>query len=418
MTRGDFGTTRLAKTASELDLPLDDVVILLACNELFVPYLSVALQSISEHASPERRYDVVVLSSNLSDESMRTLHAQVTRSNFGIGFLDAMAALGEIKLPRHGHFACETYYRLLAPEMLDHVDKAIYMDSDLVVLCDLAELYDTDVTGYLLAATRDADTAGQCAGYDAAILPYLRDEVGLEDPYGYFQAGVLVMNLEEFRRLHPACRSIEIAASKHWHWLDQDVLNLLAKGDYYRLDTSWNTLMDWQHLRRSHIVAQAPEAIRREYDVARANPRVVHYAGPDDLAVALSPLRHGRVLLGLCVALALPRRAATPPARIVAHAAGPAQTPASVRVVQDRHACGRLPAAAGHAPTRGDYRRLQEARRQPDVGGVGAHAIRQQRWAVGHTPCTVAHRPSQQQRAPAKMSQGPERRERLLGVYA
>lgn len=282
MTKGTYGVSRLAKTASELDLPLDDVVILLACNELFVPYLSVALQSISEHASPDRRYDVVVLSSNLSDESMCTLHDQVTRDNFGIGFLDAMAALGDIKLPRHGHFACETYYRLLAPEMLDRVDKAIYMDSDLVVLHDLAELYDTDVTGYLLAATRDADTAGQCAGYDAAIYPYLRDEVGLKDPYDYFQAGVLVMNLEEFRRRHTAGTSIEVAASKHWHWLDQDVLNLLAEGHYYRLDTSWNTLMDWQHLRRSHIVAQAPEAIRQDYDRARSNPRVVHYAGPDD----------------------------------------------------------------------------------------------------------------------------------------
>lgn len=281
-TSGTYGHPQLATTASQLELPLDDVVILFACNELFVPYISVALQSIIDHASPDRRYDAVVLSNNLSPQSMQTLHDQVTRDNFGIGFLNAIAALGDVKLPRHGHFAVETYYRLLAPELLDHLDKAIYMDGDLVALHDIAELYDIDIDGHLLAATRDADTAGQCAGYDAAIYPYLRDEVGLEDPYEYFQAGVLVMNLKEFRRQHPAGRSIEIAASKHWHWLDQDVLNLLAQGNYYRLDTSWNTLMDWQHLRRSHIVAQAPQAIQDEYDAARANPRVVHYAGPDD----------------------------------------------------------------------------------------------------------------------------------------
>lgn len=281
-TRGDYGSVQLATTASQLKLPLDDVVILLACNELFVPYISVALQSIIDHANPERRYDVVVLSNNLSDHSMEILHAQATRANFGIGFLNAIAALGDIKLPRHGHFAVETYYRLLAPELLDHVDKAIYMDGDLVALCDVAELYDTNVDGYLLAATRDADTAGQCAGYDAAILPYLHDEVGLPDPYDYFQAGVLVMNLDEFRRRHPTGKSIELAASKHWHWLDQDVLNHLAAGRYRKLDTSWNTLMDWQHLRRSHIVAQAPAEIQAEYDAARSHPRVVHYAGPDD----------------------------------------------------------------------------------------------------------------------------------------
>ena len=86
-------------------------------------------------------------------------------------------------LPHHGHFRPETYYRLLAPSLLPNVEKAIYLDSDLVVCGDLAELFDVDVTGHLLAATRDADTIGQIDGYDPSVASYLKNELGMCEVY-------------------------------------------------------------------------------------------------------------------------------------------------------------------------------------------------------------------------------------------
>jgi lipopolysaccharide biosynthesis glycosyltransferase len=272
----------LARTSSELDLPFSDVTIIFAANEFFVPYLSVALQSIVENISPDRRYDIVVLSHDLTQRSIWALHNQVTSDNVGIGFLDAQEALGDIELPSHGHFRLETYYRLLAPELLPTVSKAIYLDCDLVVMDDLAKLYDTDVTGYLLAATQDADTIGQAAGYEPAVNKYLLEEVGLAEATDYLQAGVLVMNLDEFRAQQPTAKLLEVAASRHWQWLDQDTLNHIVRGHYKRVDMSWNVLMDWKHLRRTHIIAQAPAYVQAEYETAREHPRIIHYAGPDD----------------------------------------------------------------------------------------------------------------------------------------
>ena len=198
--RNPLSSTMLASTSEDLDLPLDDVVVVFACSENFVPYLSVAVQSIIENASLTRRYDIVVLTRDISPASMITLTRQAKSDNVGIGFLDVDAALGDIKLPHHGHFRPETYYRLLSPQLLPNVDKAIYLDSDLIVCDDVAKLYDVDVRGYKLAATRDADTIGQIDGYDATVGPYLKNELGMSDPHDYFQAGVLLMNLAELRR--------------------------------------------------------------------------------------------------------------------------------------------------------------------------------------------------------------------------
>lgn len=272
----------LSTSSTGLDLPLNDVVIVFACSENFVPYLSVAIQSIVDNANKDRRYDIIVLTRDLSPTSMVTLTRQTKGANVGIGFLDVDAALGDIKLPHHGHFRPETYYRLLAPQLLPNVDKAIYLDSDLIVDSDIAELYDYDIQGFKLGATRDADTLGQIDGYDATVGPYLRDELGMDDPHDYFQAGVLLMNLAELRRTVTAQEFLSISTERMWRWLDQDVLNKVVNGEYVRIPMKWNYLMDWQHLRRTHIVSNAAPDVREEYDEARRDARIVHFAGPDN----------------------------------------------------------------------------------------------------------------------------------------
>ena len=49
----------------------------------------------------------------------------------------------------------------------------------------------------------------------------------------------------------------------------------------------WNYLMDWQHLRRTHIVKNAAPDVRQEYEEARQDPKIVHFAG------AAKPWTHG-----------------------------------------------------------------------------------------------------------------------------
>lgn len=280
--RNPLSSTMLASTSGDLDLPLDDVIIVFACSENFVPYLSVAIQSIIDNASAQRRYDIVILTRDISPASMITLTRQAKTDNVGIGFLDVDAALGDIELPHHGHFRPETYFRLLAPQLLPNVDKAIYLDSDLIVDDDVAKLYDVDVTGRPIAATRDADTIGQIDGYDTTVGPYLRNELGMRDPHDYFQAGVLLMNLAELRATITPEEFLDLSTERMWRWLDQDVLNKVVNGNYVRVHMRWNYLMDWQHLRRTHIIANAPADVRAEYEEARANPAIVHFAGPDN----------------------------------------------------------------------------------------------------------------------------------------
>lgn len=274
--------TTLSSSADEMGLSFEDVVVVLASNEFFTPYMGVAIQSLVENASEDRHYDIVVLTRDITQRSIDTIVGHLPYPNVKVGFLDAESALKGTKLPHHGHFRPETFYRLLAPWLLPTVDKAVYLDSDLVVLSDIARLFDTEVGGHLLAATRDADTAGMVGGYNATVGPYLTDEMKLSDPSQYFQAGVLVMNLESFRYAFTIEDMLKLSTVRVWRWLDQDILNMLADGNYVHLDMRWNTLMNWKGIRRDKIIAQAPPELREQYERARQDPWIVHYAGPDD----------------------------------------------------------------------------------------------------------------------------------------
>ena len=159
--------------------------------------------------------------------------------------------------------------------------KVLYLDSDLILNADPAELFYTDVDGFLLAAAHDADTAGLYNGFEPNKKNYMDNVLKIKEPYSYFQAGVILFNLEEFRKTYTTDEMLRFAASNNWELLDQDVLNYLAQGRYKAVDMCWNVMTDWRGIRIPQIVSRAPKYLRDEYMKAHEAPKIIHYAGPD-----------------------------------------------------------------------------------------------------------------------------------------
>ena len=135
---------------------------------------------------------------------------------------------------------------------------------------------------YLVAAAHDPDTAGQYYGFDPTRQSFMDTHMPQVKPETYFQAGVLLLNLEAFRATYTSEEMLQLAASQEWPLLDQDVLNCLCAGRVRYINMAWNTLMDWQRLRRTYIIAEAPAELRIAYDLARTQPYIIHYAGPEN----------------------------------------------------------------------------------------------------------------------------------------
>jgi len=267
----------------------ENVAIALAANDYYVPYVSAVIHSISESSTAHHAYDIIVFHQDIRGDNMRLLKAEFDGcSNIRIRFFDMAPYIDQYKdLFVYGQFSVETYFRFFLPEVMAEYDKVLYLDSDVTVMKDVAALFSTDVSGYLAAAVRDIDFAGVYASNDFpsedTVQPsrqaYARDVLELKDPYSYFQAGVMLMNLAEIRKTLKTEEMLQVARAHQYLYLDQDVLNMAFQGRIKLIDMRWNVLFDWNHQRIQNIFRKAPTAYFKEYMASRQDPFIVHFGG-------------------------------------------------------------------------------------------------------------------------------------------
>lgn len=267
------------KTAPAFDA--NNVAIAVAANDYFIPYCATFLKSMAEHSNSDKNYDILLLSQDVSDINVKNVKKMLSAwKNISLRVLDPSVLIDQYTFHIEGHFSKETYYRLVLPELLPNYDKVLYLDSDMIAMDDVSKIYDENIDGYLLAACHDADTAGLYNGYRKDKKDYTDKILKLKEPYQYFQAGVLLLNLEEFRKRYTTKQILDFAVSEKWQLLDQDILNKLCEGAVKYIDMSWNVMVDFAGIRINQIIALAPRWLNEMYQEARKNPKIIHYAGP------------------------------------------------------------------------------------------------------------------------------------------
>ena len=260
----------------------NNISVALAANDVFVPYTATLIQSIVDNSKNINNYDIIILTQDISEGNKSRINQIIKGfNNFSIRYLDPTRLIEGYDFFVRGHFGLQTYYRLVLPELISDYDKIIYLDSDMIVNADIADLYNTDVNGYLVAACYDPDTAGLYNGYEKDKKLFMDTIMKLDSPYDYFQAGTLVLNLKEFRNTYSMEYILKFAVSQKWQLLDQDILNCLCKGRVKYIDMSWNVMVDFGCIRIKDIISLAPQWQYKMYMESRKNPKIIHYAGPE-----------------------------------------------------------------------------------------------------------------------------------------
>lgn len=260
------------------------IPVVLAANDKYVPYLTVTLQSVFDNVNPKYNYDIVVLNTDISNEHQTVLKRTYQRNNVSVRFYNVTALLKNRDLQEQiyvSHITVETYYRLLMQDIMQGYDKVLYIDSDLVVLDDVANLYNVDIGDNYVGAVVDIDFAGCYKGADPKRKDYCSQTLKIKDPYKYFNAGVLIMNLDAFRNAFTTKEIFDITESQKWLYQDQDVLNAICDGHVYFLDMEWNVVMNWKEGVESRLktLRMAPHQLYQDYLMSRKNVKIAHFAG-------------------------------------------------------------------------------------------------------------------------------------------
>lgn len=218
---------------------LNTIPIFFTVDDKYVPFLAVALQSLIENSSEKNYYLIKILYTSITEENQEKIK-KYEKENVNIEFVDLNYYINKIKnkLYTRDYYSVTTYFRLFIPNLYPQYNKALYLDCDIVLLADVAELYNIDMGENLVAAAPD-DVIQKIEVFQE----YAEKVVGVADYRNYFNAGVLLMNLDELRKFDfqekflYSLEKIKFAVAQ-----DQDYLNRLCKGRVKIISNVWDKM--------------------------------------------------------------------------------------------------------------------------------------------------------------------------------
>jgi lipopolysaccharide biosynthesis glycosyltransferase len=210
----------------------------------------------------------VIHDGTLSEEDCGRLAETATSSHSSVRF-HAVTSNDLVGLPATPLFGSIVWVRFLLPDLLPDRSRVIYLDSDTLVMSDLQGLWDTSLDPHPLAAVANVVEPG--------VRPHVED-LGVQFPGGYFNSGVLLMDLDRMRAEQSSEQLLKAAADlrESLIWPDQDALNLVFSSRWLPLHPRWNTqnsFWGWRHW----AVEIFGEALLEE---AISHPAIRHFEGP------------------------------------------------------------------------------------------------------------------------------------------
>lgn len=174
-------------------------------------------------------------------------------------------------IPSHSNdktnYPLEAYYRLFAAEVLPRdIHKLLYMDGDIIINGSLKDLWEVDLTGYALAAA---------AGFHNNNHEYIR-KLGYDPKYGYFNSGVLLINMDYWRDNHVVEAFVDYIKDNMdiLKFADQDVLNPVFCDKRLELPLRFNFCTGFLFNDRFRDIEPK---YKKEIDNWYYRPSIIHY---------------------------------------------------------------------------------------------------------------------------------------------
>ena len=163
-------------------------------------------------------------------------------------------------VPLAGYLSVATCYRLLAAQLLPHLSRVLYLDSDMLVLSSLRPLWEMDLEGNLVAMVADSNYLA------------LNQKYGFKEGEFYCNDGMLLFDLTLFRKgdyLNKVIQAIQIYQDQITLGI-QDVNNLVFRGSIKYLDYDWN-------LQETSKTFKKLKWNQKLLDACHRQPHIIHY---------------------------------------------------------------------------------------------------------------------------------------------
>ncbi len=248
-----------------------------ASNETYVRHMAASMVSLFEKNQKKEHLTVYVFSIGIAKESQEMLDDMAGRYGRKICWTE----LGDIRKQFDfgidtGGFDVSTMARLFVGRLLpEQVKRVLYLDCDTIVAHSLKKLWNYDLNGHVLGAVMEP-----------TIYQTVKEKIGLGERDPYVNAGVLLIDLKQWRESGVEKRLLDFYREKSGKLFacDQDIINGVLKGQICFLPPYYNFFTNYRYFSYRELVRQSRtyQAIGRKALIkAKKSPAIIHYAGDE-----------------------------------------------------------------------------------------------------------------------------------------
>lgn len=241
--------------------------IVFACNDAYAQFLAVCFKSItlSQPIVENETYTLHVLTDKLSKTSIKRLKEAIKERAdmvLQIHYVD-MNVLQGLDAER---FTAFTFLRLIIPNILPaEIERVLYLDTDTLIANSILPLFSLDMKGKAVGAVTQ--------NYPSAKENIKR--LNYDVNKGYFNAGVLLIDLKQWRENNVMKQSIDYCVKniEHLSLFDQDALNVIFQDNKCELPLCYNIIpanLNSDYYYTAEHLDEIKEAVYR--------PVIIHYA--------------------------------------------------------------------------------------------------------------------------------------------
>ncbi|WP_281818658.1 glycosyltransferase family 8 protein [Brachyspira pilosicoli] len=211
--------------------------ICLCADNNVVEYMSALIVSILRNSSQDEEFIFHIITSCISEENKNYLNELKNIKNFQLKYYNPIhrekfEKWYSEKTPQK--WPVEVFFKLDIPFILKDLDKVLYLDCDMIAVNNFKELFDINIDNYTVAAAKDKLISNS----------HLK-KIKLNKSNGYFNSGLLLINIKNFNTLFPNDTFLEkidkyLNNIKIVEYPEQDIINIIFNNKIKPIDSKYN----------------------------------------------------------------------------------------------------------------------------------------------------------------------------------
>lgn len=248
-----------------------ELIIAYSTDDNYVQHVGVSMVSLFENNKEFENIVVYIMDTGISDINKQKLISISRKYNRKIIFSHIQDSIEKLNLNINGSISVASYARLFLGSIVDKsYNKILYLDCDSIIKDSLIEIWNEDISDYLIGGVLDT------------VDSTTKTKIGLSENDIYINAGMLLINLKEWRNQNIENEFIKFINRYDGNVFhhDQGTINGVLNGKIKILHPKFNCMTPFFMMKKEDI--EIYYSVNKYYsqedlDFAVSNSVFVHY---------------------------------------------------------------------------------------------------------------------------------------------